>query len=267
VRLCPSRAAVRLSCGAGITTDSASVQPFVRIALPYRKSSIDSSPEFRRGLLLGGAGLAACAGFVNAVVLSFFQAPVSHMSGAVSHLGLAVANAHGQVVGTLGVIAAFLAGSIVSGVVIGRATSAPGRRYGVVLLIEGTALALSALCLSRSPAPGVALAAFACGLQNATTSSYYGLGLRTTHVTGMVTDLGVIVGHWLRHQRLPRWKTALLLSLTGAFLAGGILGAYGIRLFDYRVLYAPGIAMLVAGAVYLRRAPREAGHLVRQRAA
>jgi uncharacterized membrane protein YoaK (UPF0700 family) len=225
--------------------------------MPYRKATHGSSPESRTGLLLGGAALAGCAGFVNAVLLSFFQAPVSHMSGAVSHLGAAIATAPSQIVGTLAIIAAFVGGSIVSGAVIGRDTGYPGRRYGVVLLVEGATLALAAACLGTRPGIGMALAAFACGLQNATTSSYYGMGLRTTHVTGMVTDLGVILGHWLRHQRLPRWKTRLLLALTGAFLVGGTLGAAGMRWLDHRVLYLPAIAVLVAGAVYAARGPSE----------
>ena len=41
-----------------------------------------------RHLLPGAMALAGTAGYVNSVVLGFFHTPVSHMTGAVSHLGL-----------------------------------------------------------------------------------------------------------------------------------------------------------------------------------
>jgi len=228
--------------------------------MPYRRhrAPIAYLPHGR--LLAGGALLAGSAGFVNAVLLSFFQVPVSHMSGAVSHLGVAMASRPFlEALGALTIIAAFFVGSVVSGVLVGRDTALPGRRYGVVMIIQGAALAAAGACLyARSPT-GVPLAAFACGMQNAMSSSYYGLAMRTTHVTGMVTDLGVIVGHWLRHRRFSRWKARVLLVMTSAFLAGGVLGAVSIVWLDFRVLYVPAIGTLVAGAAYyLRAASRSA---------
>jgi uncharacterized membrane protein YoaK (UPF0700 family) len=203
--------------------------------------------------------LAGSAGFVNAVLLSFFQVPVSHMSGAVSHLGVAIAaRPVSEALGALTIIAAFFLGSVASGVLVGRDTALPGRRYGVVLLVQGMVLAFAGGCLYARNSIGVPLAAFACGLQNATSSSYYGLALRTTHVTGMVTDLGVIVGHWLRHRRFSRWKAIVLSVMTGAFLIGGILGAVSIVWLDYRVLYVPAVGTLAAAIVYYMRAARHA---------
>lgn len=40
--------------------------------------------------------------------------------------------------------------------------------------------------------------ALACGLQNALTSKYSGNVIRTTHLTGATTDLGIAFGHILR---------------------------------------------------------------------
>ncbi|NUP57300.1 MAG: DUF1275 domain-containing protein [Gemmatimonadaceae bacterium] len=219
--------------------------------MPYRRhrAPIASLPHGR--LLAGGTLLAGSAGFVNAVLLSFFQVPVSHMSGAVSHLGVAMASRPlPEALGALTIIAAFFVGSVVSGVIVGRHTALPGRRYGVVLLVQAAALAAAGGCLNARIAIGVPLAAFACGIQNAMSSSYYGLAMRTTHVTGMVTDLGVIVGHWLRHRRFSRWKARVLGVMTGAFLAGGVLGAVSIVWLDFRVLYVPAAGTLVAGLAY-----------------
>src|SRR3954465_1021575 len=113
---------------------------------PRHRAPTTSLPHGR--LLAGGALLAGSAGFVNAVLLSFFQVPVSHMSGAVSHLGVAMASRPlFEVLGALTIIAAFFLGSVVSGALVGRDTALPGRRYGVVMLIQGLALAAAAGCL------------------------------------------------------------------------------------------------------------------------
>ena len=208
---------------------------------------------------MGGALLAGSAGFVNAVLLSFFQVPVSHMSGAVSHLGVAIASRPLlDALSAMTIITAFFLGSVVSGVVVGRDTALPGRRYAVVLLIQGLSLTVAGSCLHARLATGVPLAAFACGIQNAMSSSYYGLAMRTTHVTGMVTDLGVIVGHWLRHRRFSRWKARVLAVMTAAFLVGGVLGAVSIAWLDFRVLYLPAAGTLVASVGYYLRARRSA---------
>jgi uncharacterized membrane protein YoaK (UPF0700 family) len=228
--------------------------------MPYRRHRAPNASLPHGRLLLGGALLAGSAGFVNAVLLSFFQVPVSHMSGAVSHLGVAMASRPAaEALGALTIIASFFLGSVVSGVLVGRDTPLPGRRYAVVLLVQGLSLAAAGSCLYARVSTGVPLAAFACGIQNAMSSSYYGLAIRTTHVTGMVTDLGVIVGHWLRHRRFSRWKAAVLSVMTGAFLIGGVLGAVSIVWLDFRVLYVPAAGTLAAAAGYYLRAARIAG--------
>jgi uncharacterized membrane protein YoaK (UPF0700 family) len=176
---------------------------------------------------------------------------------AVAHVGVGLGERSlAEAAGALTILGAFFVGSALSGAVIGRDSALPGRRYGVGLFIEGVALGAAGSCLYARLSAGVPLAAFACGAQNAMSSSYYGLALRTTHVTGMVTDLGVIAGQWLRHRRIPRWKALVLGVLTSAFLVGGVLGAASIRWLDYRVLYVPAAGTLAAGVTYYVRAAR-----------
>ena len=199
----------------------------------------------------GAISLAAVAGYTNVVVLGFFQTPVSHMTGAVSRLSVDLARADRvdlQVV--LSIVAGFLLGAVVSGVVIGGRKVRPGRRYGVALVLEGAALGLAATLLSAGSAAGVTLAAMACGIQNAMASSYYGLVIRTTHVTGIVTDIGVMLGHWLRHRRLHSWKLLLLSGILSGFFAGGILGALAAVRLGTRALAPASLACLLAGAGY-----------------
>ena len=174
--------------------------------------------------------MAFLAGYVNASVLSYYDVPVSHMSGAVTRLGMDLGLGFTKELTAVAlIIGSFFIGAIISGAIIGRDQLRPGHRYGVVLLLESVVLAISAMLLSRHHVSGISGAALACGLQNAMASSYYGLIIRTTHMTGIVTDLGAMLGHAVRHRHIDRWKLLIL----GLILTGFTLGAVGGVVFNY----------------------------------
>jgi uncharacterized membrane protein YoaK (UPF0700 family) len=200
-------------------------------------------------LLPGALAFAGTAGFINSVALSVFNSPVSHMTGALSYLGIESAAGHAAIaLGTCTIILAFMAGAAAAGLVIGAYNLAPGRRYGAAICGEGALLFLAMLLLLHGQHTGVLLIALACGLQNAATSSYCGLMIRTTHVTGTVTDLGVMLGHWLRHRHIEHRKLALMLGLVLAFGSGVVLGALANGRWGAGCLVVPAAGCLLAGA-------------------
>jgi len=222
--------------------------------MPYQITGAMRRPEphERPFVFAGAVSLAGLAGFINVVVLGFFHVPVSHMSGAVSRLSTDVALANrGDLREILSIVLGFLAGATFSGALIGGRRLLPGRRYGVALLVEGVVLALATMLLGRGAAAGVTLAAVACGVQNAMASSYYGLVLRTTHVTGIVTDLGVMIGQWLRHRRFKPWKFFLLLSILLGFFTGGVVGALAFARVGVLALGLASAGCIFAGVAYI----------------
>lgn len=227
--------------------------------MPYRSPArAGYDPASRPFVFTGGASLAAVAGYVNVAVLSFFHVPVSHMTGAVSRLSSDVQSADlTDLRLILLIISAFLAGAVVSGMVIGGRRLAPGRRYGVALIIEGLVLLGATAMLRAGLTGGVPLAALACGVQNGMASSYYGLVLRTTHVTGIVTDIGVMIGHWVRHRRVRLWKLLLLTSILAGFFVGGVAGAFAVASMGAGALLLPSIGCLAAGSIYFAWRQRE----------
>jgi uncharacterized membrane protein YoaK (UPF0700 family) len=179
-----------------------------------------------RHLLPGALAFAGTAGFINSIALGVFRSPVSHMTGAVSYLGIEFAGGFSrEAVTTLSIIVAFMVGAALAGFIVGAEDLAPGRRYGVALCCEGALLGLAMALLVSGRRFGDPLIAMACGLQNATTSSYCGLMIRTTHVTGTVTDIGVMLGHWIRHRHIERRKLLFMVGVVTAFGAGVWMGA------------------------------------------
>jgi uncharacterized membrane protein YoaK (UPF0700 family) len=179
-----------------------------------------------RHLLPGALAFAGTAGFINSVALGVFRSPVSHMTGAVSYLGIDVAGGHpNAALATVSIILAFMVGAGLAGFIVGAESLGPGRRYGAALACEGVLLAAATVLLVSGHPLGVSLASMACGVQNATTSSYCGLMIRTTHVTGTVTDIGVMLGHWIRHRSIERRKLVFMVGVVTAFGAGVWIGA------------------------------------------
>lgn len=223
--------------------------------MPYRSSSAHRAPvpgpRDRPFIFTGAVALAGVAGYVNVVVLGVFHVPVSHMSGAVSRLGIdLVRQSRGDMMLVLSIIAAFFGGAVLSGIIIGSRKLAPGRRYGVVLLLEGAVLAFATVQLHYTRPSGIPLAAMACGLQNAMASSYFGLVIRTTHVTGIVTDIGVFIGHWVRGRRVQPWKLLLLLSILFGFFGGGVAGQVAYSMLGTTALGVAATGCVVAGGGY-----------------
>lgn len=210
-----------------------------------------------RWLWPGAWVLAFVAGIVNVVgLLGFDHHPVTHLTGTTSLLGEAVARLDGPAAGhLLALIGAFLAGTVFSGVLVGDAPLQLGRRYGVALAVESLGLCVAAPLLAHKSFAGVCAAAFAVGLQNAMVSTYSGAVVRTTHVSGMFTDLGLFLGHALRGLPVDRRRGRLCFLVISGFLAGGVTGTLLFRAVGPAALYVPGaLTALAALGNFLPRA-------------
>lgn len=210
-----------------------------------------------RWVEIGAFFLAGIAGSVNAIaLLGFNHQGVSHLTGSSTQLGVELA--HGRVseaVHLAAIVLSFVIGATASGFAIGNESLKLGRRYSVALGAEALLLMLAMYFLNGGSNVGQYLASAACGLQNAMASTYSGAVIRTTHVTGLFTDLGITMGLWLRGQPADRRRIALYLILIGGFVLGGLLGAIGFAAWRFHAMVGPALIAAVLGlcaAVYRR---------------
>ena len=201
---------------------------------------------------IGGGALAGIAGMINAIgYLSYSHQAVTHLTGTTSLLAIALQAAEFASALHLGlVMLAFLLGAALSGFIIQRQSLRLGRRYGAALACEGLLLLLAALLMRRQLEAGSYLASAACGLQNAMASTYGGAVLRTTHVTGIVTDLGSAVGHALRGLEVDWLRMRLYLVVLGGFASGGLLGAVLFHHAGTDALFYPATLTLIVALGY-----------------
>ncbi|MEO8364948.1 MAG: YoaK family protein [Pseudoxanthomonas sp.] len=206
-----------------------------------------------RWVWIGAVVLAAVAGMVNVIgFLGFEHQAVSHLTGTTSLLGAALADGDRRAILHLwGLLIAFCLGAMISGMIIQDSTLKLGRRYGLVLVLEALLLLAATPLFKQQLIWGALLAAMACGLQNAMVTTYSGAVVRTTHLSGMFTDLGIGLGHLLRG--MPLQKRRLMLSgfIISGFLGGSIVGAWLFRHLQYDALLVPAALTGVVGASYM----------------
>ncbi len=201
---------------------------------------------------VGGFWLASIAGAVNAIgLLGFEHQAVSHVSGTSSLLGLSLVNHDGsESMHLFFILLSFVLGAALSGVIIDNAVLRLGRRYGFALIFEAALLLLAMLSLSQGSDTGHFFASAACGLQNGMVTTFSGAVIRTTHLTGLFTDIGTMLGARLRGHRLDSRKVVLYLLLIGGFILGGSVGAISYQALQFKALMIPATGALLLALVY-----------------
>lgn len=196
--------------------------------------------------------LALVAGCVNAVgLLSFEHQAISHVSGTATLLGTSLTQFQAQpVLHLIGVLLSFLIGATITGALVKEPSLKLGRHYHTALIIESALLFLSLALLDHDIFYGHFLASAACGLQNALATTYSGAIIRTTHVTGIFTDLGLMIGAFLRGDKLDTRKAKLFLIIIFGFIAGGTLGAWLFAHWQETALAVPATICLCLAFSY-----------------
>ncbi|MCF7517684.1 MULTISPECIES: YoaK family protein [Pseudoalteromonas] len=201
---------------------------------------------------IGAFILALVAGCVNAVgLLSFEHQAVSHLSGTATLLGADLMQGNSlDAFHLFGVLLSFLVGSGIAGFLLHSSALKLGRHYDTALLIEAGLLLGALWLLFNGSGYGHFLASAACGLQNALATTYSGAIVRTTHVTGIFTDLGIMFGRVLRGETLDKRKAKLFGLIILGFILGGLAGAWLFAKLSFAALYVPSAICILLALTY-----------------
>ena len=208
--------------------------------------------------------LAFVAGAINAGGFLAVQQYTSHMTGIVSEMADLIALGQYRIAlfGLL-CLATFISGAACTALLVNYARSRQLQsEYATPLLVEASLLMAFGILGTRILAVDgvfvtitILLLCFVMGLQNAVITKISGAVIRTTHVTGIATDLGIDVGRWLFRkaatgaefvptpQRMP-----MLAILLMSFFVGGLTGAVGFQALGYAATL-PLAAALIAAAI------------------
>lgn len=221
--------------------------------------------------------LALIGGFVNSAGFLLIGSFTSHVTGNVGRVAndLAAMDFHAAAA-ALTMIVAFFAGAFAASMAI---ESDFFRKvpyaYSFALFCEGLLfvvfMLLSRLTTAENPRVQDAEAAILCaamGMQNSLVTRLSGAVVRTTHLTGVVTDLGIEAARWFRwwrstlakrvHVRLSFGhpspekpaivKVALLGTIAGSFMVGAIAGAILVVHLHHATMLIPSFGVFACAA-------------------
>jgi uncharacterized membrane protein YoaK (UPF0700 family) len=208
--------------------------------------------QLPRWAWIGGGALAFIAGIVNAAgYMGFRHQSITNLTGSTSLLGVSLGTADaGEALHWALSIGAFVAGAILSGLIVQQRTLRLGRHYGVALMLESLLLFAAVPLLDRGNPIGLYLASMAAGLQNGMASTYSGMVFRTTHVSGMFTDLGIYIGQRLRGLEVDTLRIRVCVLVVGSFMLGSVAGALLFRVLQERTLLVPAVLTGLCGLAY-----------------
>jgi uncharacterized membrane protein YoaK (UPF0700 family) len=228
--------------------------------------------------------LAWVAGYTNIIAVLVCGHVASHVTGHASQLGQAAAGGDWSLALFVGaILVAFFLGAVLSACATEIARWRGVRSvYVVPAALELALLAVFAeLVRLHDPAQvesGAMLwwmtmvASIAMGLQNATITRISGGVVRTTHLTGVLTDLGLesvrramerLAMRAGKSQRdaaahsgadeAARWRLLLLASIFGAFVFGSACGVFAFQAFAHWSMIPPMALLGWVIAVDIRR--------------
>lgn len=236
--------------------------PFWQSDKPYLHDGQISDFRFR----LLGYLMSFLAGAINAGGFFAVNNYTSHVSGALSH---AADQIHaGMWTGALttmaGVVAFILGAAHANWIILWTKRQRFRSGYGLSMWFEAVYLLLFGLfgiALSRGFSvfhPTLLLLCFIMGMHNTVMTVLSGSVIRSTHMTGTVTDLGIELSKVLYYSRsnnprLPnvkvnRPKMKLLIGMLLGFVGGGIIGTWGYTRISYHFTLPVAAILFLLGA-------------------
>ncbi|WP_428329491.1 YoaK family protein [Mucilaginibacter sp.] len=200
--------------------------------------------------------LGMTAGFVNAAGFLGFAVLTTNVTG---HAALFAERIAMEDWKTARVVALwmflFLAGAFVSGLIVSRIGRNQRFSYVIPILIEIVILLAVSFFGYRYDHSLVAKEVFAgsllfaMGLQNSLVSLVSGSVVRTTHLTGTFTDLGIELAQVLQKNREDKAALKSRIRLRSAiiffFMAGAVGGAYLYRRLAFHAFLIPVLLLLL----------------------
>ncbi|MEO8903110.1 MAG: YoaK family protein [Polyangiaceae bacterium] len=220
--------------------------------------------------------LALTAGFVNSSGFVLLGTFTSHVTGSIGRLANDLAAREWAAATLAGVfVLAFFAGAFFASLLVQARGWRVSRAYGAALLVEAAVLGSFVLIAvagrfehARALDAQAAELCFAMGMQNSMVTSLSGAVVRTTHLTGVVTDLGIEAAGWYQWLRSLRRSTrgerpsparaTLLLTILSAFTLGAICGALFTADRGPLAMLVPTAALLLAAGYAFAARTREA---------
>ena len=200
--------------------------------------------------------LSLTAGFVNGSGFVAFSVLTTNVTGHVALFAEKLSKGDFRSARIVGLwMLLFLLGAFICSLLIGKIGRNQRYAYAIPILTEIsilTGIAVYGFSFDHSLLQTEIFAGsllFAMGLQNAMVTMISGSVVRTTHLTGMFTDLGIELSSFFYGNRADqatiRKKMTLRLTIIFFFITGGISGAYLFTAIRFHSFYIPAAILVI----------------------
>jgi len=200
--------------------------------------------------LLLASSTAFVSGVTNVAGMIAFLAFTSNITGHVANLAKHIVEQNwSEIVVFVIWLLMFFAGAFISNFIVHSLEhKSRYRAHSIPIVIEIILLLFVAIYghnfyretqTEREVVIGVII--FCMGLQNSLVSTISGGLIKSTHLTGLFTDLGGDVSEWLHPNtaktETTRNKIYVRLTVLGFYFFGGIMGGFFFNLYDFAIFY------------------------------
>ncbi len=187
------------------------------------------------------------AGAINVYAIFMLEKTISHHTGSISKAAIALANGNWLLAFHLAsYLMLFFVGAFFSGLTTYKRNRGVRLLHSVYPILFGLLIIVGAL-MKFQLEDLLRIMAFGMGLQNGTYIRFNNMQIRTTHMTGYLTDATVSYGKALRGYVEERKKAIFITYSISMFFVGGLFGAWIQLSHQSWALYIIGSLYILVG--------------------
>lgn len=186
-------------------------------------------------------------GATNIAAILLFETTITHHTGNISKAAIALASGDFTVFGMLfSYLLLFSLGSVLAGTLFYKRHDHLRILYTLMPIVLGASLWLTRR-LTNSEAIILMVISLGMGLQNGTYFKVRGIVIRTTHMTGYLTDAAFSLGAVLKGNRHESWKVIWYFASIGVFFVGGMVATWIVLWTKVNIMDVIAVAYIALG--------------------
>lgn len=194
--------------------------------------------------------LTVTAGYFNVLTLTLFGVPTSHHTGSLSNSVIHLFSGEYQLaLKFIVVIVSYLIGAGLTGVIFKKREFVPNYWYGRLSFISALILLVCSK-VTESIVVYIGIISLVMGMQNAKFIVYNNIVIRTAHMSGNLSDLGLAMGHFLIGNKREGWKVSLFFMILSFYLIGCALSVILKQHTEINMFWFGAFLYILSGLIY-----------------
>lgn len=193
------------------------------------------------------ASLTFLAGAINVTAMVLLNKTISHQTGSISNAAIALGEGHLTIFfDMISYVGLYFAGAFLSGFTIYQRNRGVRILHSLYPILFGVLLII-AYFIPNHVSQILRFMALGMGLQNGTHIRYHHIQIRTTHMTGYLTDAAVNLGKLVRGHKEALFSVKVFLASIAVFFSGGLFSIIMIQKTGFIVFLVLGCLYVIVG--------------------